>query len=144
MIPIDEVGTDPKRAHFPHSYTVRIRKILRSEYTPHEGYVATPLDSIWSRAPYLHNGSVPTLRALLDPSTRPRRWLLLADPNDEGDFLQDDVGWRFEPLAEGATTEHNRVHDPDVVDGLGNGGHTYGAELSDVQRTALIEFLKTL
>jgi 16S rRNA (cytosine1402-N4)-methyltransferase len=30
-----------------------------------------PLDGIWLRAPYLHNGSVPTLRALLSPSTRP-------------------------------------------------------------------------
>ena len=27
-----------------------------------------PLDGLWLRAPYLHNGSVPTLRDLLEPS----------------------------------------------------------------------------
>lgn len=32
---------------------------------------AQPLTGIWATAPYLHNGSVPTLRALLLPSTRP-------------------------------------------------------------------------
>jgi hypothetical protein len=31
----------------------------------HQGYVAGPLDGIWARAPYLHNGSVPTMRHLL-------------------------------------------------------------------------------
>jgi hypothetical protein len=34
------------------------------------GYMAEPLDGIWARAPYLHNGSVPTLRHLLSPGMR--------------------------------------------------------------------------
>ena len=41
-------------------------EILRVE----TGYMATPLDGIWARAPYLHNGSVPTLRHLLVPELR--------------------------------------------------------------------------
>jgi hypothetical protein len=44
-----------------------------------QGYVAGPLDGIWARAPYLHNGSVPTLRHLLAPrnpeSPRPRAFV---------------------------------------------------------------------
>ena len=37
------------------------------------GYANQPLDGIWARAPYLHNGSVPTLRDLLNaPSERPK------------------------------------------------------------------------
>jgi hypothetical protein len=37
------------------------------------GYVSPPLDGIWLRAPYLHNGSVPTLRDLLNsPNERPQ------------------------------------------------------------------------
>ncbi len=35
------------------------------------GYANMPLDGLWLRAPYLHNGSVPTLRALLFPEERP-------------------------------------------------------------------------
>jgi hypothetical protein len=34
------------------------------------GYVAPFLDGIWLKAPYLHNGSVPTLRDLLEPVTQ--------------------------------------------------------------------------
>jgi hypothetical protein len=38
------------------------------------GYVAPPLDGVWATAPYLHNGSVPTLAALLDTRNRPTYW----------------------------------------------------------------------
>jgi mono/diheme cytochrome c family protein len=44
-----------------------------------QGYVAGPLDGIWARAPYLHNGSVPALRHLLAPgnpeSARPKAFV---------------------------------------------------------------------
>ena len=37
-----------------------------------DGYADHPLDGVWARAPYLHNGSVPTLRDLMDaPAERP-------------------------------------------------------------------------
>ena len=144
VVPIDEIGTDRHRAHFPKSFKVRMRKILRDEYIPNRGYVAMPLTSVWARAPYLHNGSVPTLAALLEPDTRPTHWALVANPNDEDDFLKDDVGWRYEVLSPGEETDHMRVYDPDVVVGLGNGGHTYGSELPAQQRAAILEFLKTL
>src|SRR5258706_5132270 len=39
------------------------------------GYKADMLRGIWAQAPYLHNGSVPTLGQLVCPSTRPRRFL---------------------------------------------------------------------
>ncbi len=42
--------------------------------TERVGYQAPPLDGIWATAPYLHNGSVPTLHALLLSSTRPARF----------------------------------------------------------------------
>src|SRR5216684_5767736 len=38
------------------------------------GYANLPLDGIWLRAPYLHNGSVPTLRDLLDPPASRPQW----------------------------------------------------------------------
>src|SRR4029453_5643033 len=39
------------------------------------GYKADVLHGIWAQAPYLHNGSVPTLGQLLCPATRPPRFL---------------------------------------------------------------------
>ena len=42
-----------------------------SHFRKTNGYANMPLDGLWLRAPYLHNGSVPTLRALLFPEERP-------------------------------------------------------------------------
>ena len=42
-----------------------------SHFRKTDGYANMPLDGVWLRAPYLHNGSVPTLRALLFPEERP-------------------------------------------------------------------------
>jgi hypothetical protein len=38
---------------------------------PYKGYIAPPLDGIWITAPYLHNGSVPALEAVLNSKLRP-------------------------------------------------------------------------
>ena len=76
IVPLDVIGTDPARslglsdrlvAHYNSTW-------LGAEYpvnTERVGYQAPPLDGIWATAPYLHNGSVPTLHALLQSSTRP-------------------------------------------------------------------------
>lgn len=38
-----------------------------NSFVPTKGYVSVPLNGIWLRSPYLHNGSVPTLEDLLNP-----------------------------------------------------------------------------
>lgn len=138
-----EVGTDPKRSAFPASFVQRTREVLKEEYTITGGYAAPPLSGVWARAPYLHNGSVPTLWELLDPPSRRARYALAADPNDPADYDQVRVGWRCDPLPEDGAAVH-RAYDPSRVPGLGNGGHPYGAELDAARRAALIEYLKTL
>lgn len=145
VYPLSEIQTDPKRAHFPPTFTARIQQILNETYTITDGYAAPPLTAIWSRAPYLHNGSVPTLLELLDPPSRRATYVLAADPNRTADFDTTRVGWRVEPPPVGASpsTVH-RLYDAAFVDGLGNSGHLYGAELRPDDRMALIEFLKTL
>ena len=50
------------------------------------GYKADMLHGIWAQAPYLHNGSVPTLGQLVFPSTRPPRFL-------RGTLLRRGTGW---------------------------------------------------
>lgn len=94
-----------------------------------EFYKARPLAGIWATAPYLHNGSVPTLYdLLLPPEQRPARFGL---GSRELDPVK--VGYRS-----GDSLFDTRLP------GNGNGGHRYGTELDDAERYALIEYLKSL
>jgi hypothetical protein len=97
VIPLDEVRTDPHRVR---AYTAELAERQNTlavgestfshfEKARTEGYAAMPLDGIWLRAPYLHNGSVPTLRDLLEPaSRRPRNFYRGSDLYD-----RDRVGF---------------------------------------------------
>jgi len=91
------------------------------------GYKADVLHGIWAQAPYLHNGSVPTLGQLMCPTTRPRRFL-------RGNLYYDEalVGfeWADRPKARYAPNETILIKEYDTtVPGKANAGHTYGAEL---------------
>jgi mono/diheme cytochrome c family protein len=111
------------------------------------GYVAPLLSGIWITAPYLHNGSVPTLWHLLDPISRPGRFYtgghrLRFDLVGIDGRLDDTGVWRYPtgymPWA-GAVLYDTR--EP----GRSNAGHTSEvAGLSDRERLALIEYLKGL
>ena len=59
-----------------------------SHFRKTDGYANMPLDGMWLRAPYLHNGSVPTLRALLFPEKRPAEFYRAYDVYD-----WDNVGF---------------------------------------------------
>ena len=73
---IASIGTDPYRLN-SFTYTLATSQALLFPDNVHRfqhfaktnGYANVPLDGIWARAPYLHNGSVPTLADLLN---RPR------------------------------------------------------------------------
>lgn len=101
------------------------------------GYYAPPLDGVWATAPYLHNGSVPDLATLLDSSKRPTYW---SRNFNNPAYNENNTGWVYEVESEG--------NDPDIYDttipGYGNQGHYYADGFTDEQRTALIEYLKTL
>ena len=100
-------------------------------------YESRVLNGIWATAPYLHNGSVPNLCELLKPA-KDRRTSFM-------------VGSRvFDPKNVGYDTDQSPfkngrfVADPANANGNGNGGHEYGTALTDEQRWAIIEYLKTL
>jgi hypothetical protein len=106
-------------------------------FSPHQ-YKGRPLDGIWATAPYLHNGSVPTLDDLLKPEVdRPKSFSVgvrTFDPVKVG-YLTNAPGFpRFE------------VSNPDgtAIVGHSNAGHVYGTRLSADERKQLIEYLKTL
>ena len=91
------------------------------------GYKADMLHGIWAQAPYLHNGSVPTLGHLVCPSTRPQRFL-------RGDLNYDEalVGfeWASRPTARYGPNETLLVKEYDTaVPSKSNAGHTFGSAM---------------
>lgn len=109
----------------------------KSYFAPELGYMAPPLDGIWATAPYLHNGSVPTVAALLDSKTRPNIWVRSGNSKD---YNHADLGWNF--------TESEKARADWAFDtqkpGYSNKGHYFGDKLTTGERTAVIEYLKTL
>ena len=105
------------------------------------GYVNMPLDGIWLRAPYLHNGSVPTVRDLLNPpERRPRVFCRGGEVYD-----WQNLGYLTPaPTGSGADACQGLFRYDTTVRGNGNGGHRYGTALSDADKAALVEFMKTL
>ncbi|MEM8525698.1 MAG: c-type cytochrome [Bacteroidota bacterium] len=109
----------------------------RSRLEPHYGYIAPPLDGIWATAPYLHNGSVPTIDALLNSKTRPTYW----NRNIENyEFDEVKVGWQYKGKGDGS----GKMTYDTTIPGYGNGGHYFGDKLKDEERKAVLEYLKTL
>ena len=108
-----------------------------AKLVPYRGYIAPPLDGIWITAPYLHNGSVPDLESLLNSKKRPTYWQRnFSIPS----YNYDIPGYNYETKnAPGGSDVYNTT-----LRGFSNEGHYFGDKLSDVDRRAVIEYLKTL
>jgi len=139
---IDAVGTDRHRldsfteALVDKFHTYETPPFKFDAYRKTNGYSNTPLDGVWARAPYLHNGSIPTLWDLLEPvERRPAIFYTgydVYDPKNVGFVTSgpdaERVGFKFETC----------------LPGNSNIGHPYGADLKDDEKWDLIEFMKTL
>lgn len=118
------------------------RDFCKTTADPLLAYKARPLDGIWATAPYLHNGSVPTLYHLLLPAKdRPKRFWLGSreyDPKAVGYvWAAKPEGRAFDYVAVGANGK--------AVDGNSNAGHEYGAAgFSESDRWALVEYMKSI
>jgi len=105
-------------------------------------YKARPLDGIWATAPYLHNGSVPTLYDLLKtPSQRPSEFFVGTRAYDPV-----KVGYRTDPAAPGNVFKFQARDAQGIpISRNSNEGHDYGAgALQEPERLALLEYLKSL
>ncbi|UVL00782.1 di-heme-cytochrome C peroxidase [Pseudomonas sp. B21-048] len=98
-------------------------------------YKARPLTGIWATAPYLHNGSVPTLNdLLLPPRQRPSTFY-----TGTHEFDNQRVGFKTDK------SDKNWFLFDTTLEGNSNGGHDYGVgNLSDIQRSQLLDYLKSL
>jgi len=142
-VPPAEIGTDRERmdtwiqaAADEANRRVKEMGINRPNMVKIEGYQSPPLDGIWMRAPYLHNGSVPSLRNLLEPVEQRTKVFYVGydvyDPFNVGFVTQgpqaERVGWKRDVS----------------VRGDGNWGHNYGTGLTDAEKISLVEYMKTL
>src|SRR5262249_42561080 len=108
-IPLAEIGTDPERV--TPKYYADLPNLFWGEYPDRHqlkpelrdlrstgGYVSTPLESVFSHAPYLHNGSVPTLAELINLKPRREAFCRGTDPYDVNDVgLAVAVGEKCDP-----------------------------------------------
>jgi uncharacterized protein (DUF2235 family) len=182
LIPLDEIGTDPKQAQNFFKRTADSGPLGKGVISAREGlmyitqklidqayadfklspqqqkewngyrnnellaplaYKARPHNGIWATPPYLHNGSVPNLFALLSPvSERPKVFFL---GNKQYDPVK--LGLNTDPL-KGASEFRTDLP------GNSNAGHEFndgpkrngviGRKLSEEERMLIIEYLKTL
>ncbi|MCI0547120.1 MAG: cytochrome c [Candidatus Rokubacteria bacterium] len=147
VTPIEAIGTDPHRLT---SYTLLVAQNQNLLYAGYDnerfrhfrktqGYANMPLDGLWLRAPYLHNGSVPTLRDLLEPSGR--RPAIFYRGHDVYDRAR--VGFVSTVPAEGSRTYFRFDTSQRGNSNRGHEGRRYGTELSPADKDALVEYLKT-
>jgi hypothetical protein len=144
VTPLAEIGTDPQRLVSFDPEMARLMNTIGTgkpwrfqRFRVSGGYANQPLDGLWLRAPYLHNGSVPTLRDLLEPAAN--RPAVFYRGNEHYDAVR--VGFRTEgPEVDGQRLSRFDTSQP----GNGNAGHEYGVHLAPRQKDALIEYLKIL
>ncbi|MGR9106417.1 MAG: di-heme-cytochrome C peroxidase [Gammaproteobacteria bacterium] len=107
--------------------------------TPIIAYESRVLEGIWAAAPYLHNGSVPTLADLLEPvDKRP---------------VEFNVGSNYDPEKVGLAVDQSKFdyvlkttdcEGLNVASGNSRCGHEFGTKLSPEDKAALLEYLKIL
>ncbi len=150
VVPIDVVGTDRVRLEaLTADQHQRYEKSWLSYYGEKKvrsnpgGYVAQPLDGIWATAPYFHNGSVPTLWHVLHPDERPVVWQRTEDGYDQQRVGLEVAALDEVPAEAQSPAEKRRYFDTGQF-GKGAGGHEFPNELSEEEKQAVLEYLKTL
>jgi hypothetical protein len=151
VIPVGAIGTDPLRWAASESWLAEIIEGTAAgalvAVSQTEGYMAPPLTGLWATAPYLHNGSVPTLWHLMHADARPERFQVGGHRLDftrvgiDGEIALDGV-YRY---PEGYVP----WSDPAIYDTNAPGRSNLGHEdpfkgLTNQEKSALLEYLKLL
>ncbi len=155
--PVIDVGTDPTRYLGMVSLAPRLNRLeiaLRSgvKMVPQTGYVPPPLVGIWSRWPYFHNNSAPSLCAVLTrASERPKHYFAGEAKDPALDFDADCNGYPLGEKTPAAWKEDTESTYDGTKPGLAPTGHDEGIFLasgkelySAAEKRDIVEFLKTL
>jgi mono/diheme cytochrome c family protein len=148
-VPQDRMLTDPVRWSTVDSTSLRLMGEIGYdgliEAAAPTGYVAPDLSGVWATAPYLHNGSVPTLWHLLNAEERPSRfWVgghaldyekvgIAGDVREDGTYAYPS-GYR--------PWSRPMIYDTSEP-GRSNAGHEFRT-LSEAEKQALLEYMKVL
>jgi hypothetical protein len=156
IVPHKDIGTDTARSPgVSDDFIMLYNKSWFAKEKPNgfkfaeksTGYQAPPLDGIWATAPYFHNGSAPTVYHVLNSKDRPK-YFKRSYRTEKEDYDPVNLGWKFTELNGPAdptlpAIEQRKVYDT-TKRGRGSGGHTFGDDLTEKERMAVIEYLKTL
>lgn len=149
-VPIEEIATDrvrheattaDERARYGASWFTNYEP-SRVHVAP-KGYVAPPLDGVFASAPYFHNGAVPTLWHVLHPDARPVAWR--RTPGAPYDVLK--AGFAVETrdaVPAGLDGDARRRWFDTRLPGKSADGHRFPDALSEDEKRAVLEYLKTL
>jgi mono/diheme cytochrome c family protein len=143
IVPLAEIGTDRHRLDMWTPASAAAYNAYGeghpwkfSHFRTGGGYVSVPLEGLWLRGPYLHNGSVPTLADLLrPPAERPQHFWRGYDVIDP-----DRVGF----VTGGPEAQRSGSYFDTTLPGNSAAGHTYGTTLPEDKKRALLEYMKTL
>ncbi len=150
IVAIEELGTDPVRLG---AITPKHRAEYGRSWFAHfgaddtiddpGGYLAPPLDGIWASAPYFHNGSVPTLWHVLHPDQRPKVWKRSEDGYDQKLVGLEATSLDEVPKSVRTPRERRKYFDTSKL-GKSAQGHLFPDALSEAEKQAVLEYLKTL
>lgn len=154
-------------AWFEQNYIAETDRAYYEEYRPNclrvsEGYKARPLNGIWATAPFLHNGSVPTLMDMVTPPDERPKLVILGNIEFDAEKvgIKQDSNLRVRP---GQKYDRNGHFILDTsIPGNSNQGHEFshrwddskdwweqekgviGPEFTQEDRASIVEYLKTL
>ena len=151
LVPQERIRTDPHRWQLA---TVELAEaVASSDYRRYitvqttGGYVAMPLSGLWISAPYLHNGSVPTLWHLMHPEQRPERFMVgghMLDYDRVGIAGQIDETGLYDYPARYTPWSSAALYDTREPGKSRFGHEAEFAPLTEAQKRALLEYLKVL
>ncbi|MFV8755080.1 hypothetical protein ACNOYE_31410 [Nannocystaceae bacterium ST9] len=154
LLPLNVIGTDAVMASYAAGEFSYLEEWFNESFygtvttvaveDPFVGYVAPPLDGIWATAPYFHNGSVPSIALVLESGARPTYWT--RTDYDSTHYDTEALGWPWlaaQSQADTPVDQRKYVYDTTLMS-HSKGGHTFGDHLSDAERSAVLEYLKTL
>jgi hypothetical protein len=136
--PVKDIGA--LRANIVEVLKESLAALYKTDLPPKPAYESRVMKGIWAAAPYLHNGSAPTLADLLKPpAQRPPAFAVgpaydlenvgLAKTQSKFNFIYKttaDCGGK------GDASANSRC------------GHNFGTQLNDHQKKAILEYLKSL
>ncbi len=146
VISIARLGTDPARLDAVTPAFVRaVNSLPTTQGLTHTrrsgGYVPPPLNDVWARGLYGHNGQWPSIDVIATPpAERPRRYFV--DPDAPYDLAHLGTAWR--PATPGEKPHAGEYLYDATKPGYGVAGHPFLARLPEDKRRAVIEYLKTL